>query len=264
MSEYDLPEHSALMPALFVGHGNPMNAIEDNAFSQAWQKVGKSLPRPSSILCISAHWETPGVQLTAMANPRTIHDFYGFPSELYKMRYPAPGSPTLANLVSKTIKGSPVALDFDWGFDHGAWSVLCRMFPMAEIPVVQLSLNYNLLPKEHFALAKELKALRTRGVLIIGSGNIVHNLQLINWEDQPYDWALEFDELVRQRILAGDHESLVHYEDLGQIARLAIPTNEHYLPLLYVMAVRDMDEELTFFAEEITLGSISMRSIRLG
>jgi 4,5-DOPA dioxygenase extradiol len=264
MTEADFEQTQVKMPALFVGHGSPMNAIEDNQFSRAWETVGRALPRPKAILCISAHWETQGVEVTAMESPRTIYDFYGFPPELYAVRYPAPGSPALAAVVQKTLAGVGAQPDLDWGLDHGAWSVLRRMFPEADIPVVQLSLDYRKRMPEHYALAKELKALRWRGVLIVGSGNMVHNLRLVQWQDAAYDWALEFDSLLKERILAGDHAAIQQPEQFGRMAALSIPTPEHYLPLLYTLAVQDPDEPVSFFADQVTLGAISMRGVRIG
>jgi 4,5-DOPA dioxygenase extradiol len=252
------------MPAIFVGHGSPMNAIEENEFSRAWGQVGQSLPRPKAILCISAHWETSGVQVTAMESPRTIDDFYGFPPELYAVRYPAPGSPELASRVGQILAGAAVQPDVSWGLDHGAWSVLRRMFPAADIPVVQLSLDHNSSPQDHYDLGRRLSPLRREGVLIVGSGNMVHNLRLIQWTDSAYDWAIEFDELLEGRILAGDHPSIVHFKRFGRAAMLSVPTPEHFLPLLYVLAVQEQDEPVSFFAAKVTFGSISMRSLRVG
>ena len=252
------------MPALFVGHGSPTNAIEDNEFIRAWIEAGRSLPRPQAILCVSAHWETAGPQVTAMDRPRTIHDFYGFPRPLYEMSYPAPGSPDLACLVQETVRTTRVEPDHSWGLDHGTWSVLRRLFPGAEVPVVQLSLDRTQEPAFHYELGKELKPLRRRGVLIVGSGNAVHNLGLVAWQDVAYDWAVEFDDKVKRLILAGDHRALVRYDELGRAARLSVPTNEHYLPLLYALAVQDQDEQVSFFADKVTMGSISMRSLRIG
>ncbi len=249
------------MPALFVGHGSPMNAIEDNEFSRAWAEVGRALPKPHAILCISAHWETTGTQVTGMDQPKTIHDFGGFPAELYAMEYRAPGSPDLAQLTQQTVKTAPVKVDQTWGLDHGTWSVLCRMFPDADIPIVQLSLDRTQSPEFHYALGQELHALRHKGVLIIGSGNIVHNLRRVVFQEGAYDWAIEFDETIKQLVLAGDHDPIVHYQTLGQAARLAIPTNEHYLPLLYVLALQDKNETVRFFADRVTYGSLSMRSL---
>ncbi|OGO35353.1 MAG: 4,5-DOPA dioxygenase extradiol [Chloroflexi bacterium RBG_16_57_11] len=259
---YELTQEK--MPVLFVGHGSPMNAIEENEFSRAWAQLGQSLPRPRAILCISAHWETAGVQTTAMEAPRTIYDFYGFPPEMYAVRYPAPGSPGLASLVQRTVQCAAVQPDLTWGLDHGAWSVLRRMFPAADIPVVQLSLDYTKSPQEHYALGKELSSFRQRGVLIVGSGNMVHNLRMIQWGEAAFDWALEFDELLRQRILAGDHSAIIQYSQFGRLATLSIPTSEHFLPLLYALAAQEESEPVSFFAEKVTLGSISMRGVRIG
>ena len=253
------------MPVLFVGHGSPMNAIEDNEFSRSWMEIGRSIPKPNAILCISAHWVTEGTKVTAMKQPRTIHDFYGFPDELYAMRYPAPGSPELAEMIRQMVRKAHVEPDSGWGLDHGTWLVLSRMFPDADVPVVQLSLDGTKEPAFHYELAKELRQLRDEGVLILGSGNIVHNLGMVNWDDgAPYDWALDFDEKVKQFILSGDHKSIIHYEQFGDLARLSIPTNEHYLPLLYALGQQDDDDRITFSTETVTLGSISMRSVMIG
>lgn len=257
------PESDTPMPALFIGHGSPMNAIEDNEFAQGWANVAQSFPQPKAILCISAHWQTVGTQVTAMAQPKTIHDFYGFPQALFAVNYPAPGSPELAQLIQQTVRSTSVESDQQWGLDHGAWSVLCRMFPDADIPVVQLSLNQHKPPEFHYELGKELRALRRRGVLIVGSGNIVHNLRMLRWADEAYDWAVEFDEQIKQAILAGDHDTIINYERLAELARLAVPTDEHFLPLLYVLACQE-NEAVSFFAEKVTLGAISMRSVRVG
>jgi 4,5-DOPA dioxygenase extradiol len=258
------PETDGKLPVLFVGHGSPMNAIEDNPFSHTWEEIGKQLPRPSAILCISAHWETPGTQVTGMEHPRTIHDFGGFPRQLYEMQYPALGSPELARLTQSTVQKTLIRLDSNWGLDHGTWSVLARMFPAADIPVVQLSLDHTQRPEYHYALARELSTLRKRGVLVVGSGNIVHNLGLISFHNKPYDWAIEFDETIKQLILKGDHESIVHYEKLGQAAALSIPSNEHYLPLLYALALREAQEPVKFFTDQLAYGSLSMRSLWIG
>jgi 4,5-DOPA dioxygenase extradiol len=252
------------MPVVFVGHGSPMNAIEDNEFSQAWAETGRSLPRPRAILCISAHWETAGTHVTASPRPEMIYDFYGFPPPLYHVDYPTPGSSSLAGLVQKTVRMAKVHLDPDRGLDHGAWAVLCRMFPEADVPVVQLSLDHTQEPAFHYELARELRSLRSQGVLILGSGNIVHNLGQMAWEDMAFDWAMEFDQKVKQLILTGDHDAIIHYPKLGRAAGLSVPTHEHYLPLLYVLALQEKEEEVAFFTEKITLGSISMRSLRIG
>jgi 4,5-DOPA dioxygenase extradiol len=262
-SQPDFAESGERMPVLFVGHGSPMNAIEDNAFGRAWAEVGQRLPRPQAILCVSAHWETAGTQVTAMARPRTIHDFGGFPPQLYAQQYPAPGAPELAQLVQATIKDTRVDLDLRWGLDHGTWSVLLRMFPQADIPVVQLSLDRTQPPAYHYALGRALAPLRRRGVLIMGSGNIVHNLRAVCFEDEDgaYDWATEFDETLRRLITAGDHAAIIAYDRLGKSAGLSIPTNEHFLPLLYVLGAQEKGEAVRFFNDKITYCSLSMRGV---
>jgi 4,5-DOPA dioxygenase extradiol len=258
------PNSEAVMPVLFVGHGSPMNAIEDNPFSRAWGELATSLPQPTAVLCISAHWESNGTRVTTAEHPRTIHDFHGFPQPLFEKQYPAPGSPDLARLTQAAIGQGRVELDTAWGLDHGAWSVLCRMFPRADVPVVQLSLDRTAEPARHYELARQLRALRRKGVLIVGSGNLVHSLREVVWQEAAHDWALEFDAQARQLILAGDHASLIDYQRLGRSAELSIPTNEHYLPLLYALALQEKTDGLRFFAERVTLGSISMRSLRIG
>jgi 4,5-DOPA dioxygenase extradiol len=256
-----------LMPALFIGHGNPMNAIEETVYAAAWRAAAAALPRPTAILCVSAHWETEGTLVTAMEKPKTIHDFYGFPDALYRVEYPAPGSPALAERVRQLVGSTAVRPDdgYSWGLDHGAWSVLRRMYPEADIPTVQLSLDRSRPARFHYDLGAELAALRREGVLILGSGNIVHNLRLLQWNaPEPYPWAVEFDRLAAELILAGEHARLVAYQELGESARLAIPTNEHYLPLLYILALQQPGEAVSFFAGGLPLGSISMRSLRIG
>jgi 4,5-DOPA dioxygenase extradiol len=260
----DAPDSEVAMPALFVGHGSPTNAIQDNEFTEAWAEAARSLPRPRAILCVSAHWETAGTQVTAMERPRTIHDFYGFPAALSAKEYPAPGAPDVARLAQDTLRKTRLALDMDWGLDHGAWSVLCRMFPQADVPVVQLSLDRTQPPAYHYDLGRELKGLRRKGVLIVGSGNMVHNLREVVWQDTAHGWALEFDAKLKELILAGDHDSIIRYPKFGQAARLAVPTNEHYLPLLYVLGLQEKRDEVRFFADKVTLGSMSMRSVRIG
>ncbi len=252
------------LPALFVGHGNPMNAIEDNEFSQAWSAAAKALPRPRAILCISAHWETRGAQVTAMEKPRTIHDFMGFPRSLFEVQYPAPGSPELVQQVRKVVKLTDVQPDRTWGLDHGAWSVLCRMYPQADVPVVQLSLDRTHDAPFHYELGQQLKALREDGVLIVGSGNLVHNLRMMVWEDTAFDWAIEFDARVRQWILDNDHDPIIHYEKQGRAAALAVNSAEHYLPLLYILGLKEENEPVSFFAEKVWGGSLSMRCVRIG
>ena len=252
------------MPVIFVGHGSPMNAIEKNEFSIKWNNIGSQLPVPELILCISAHWETDGTHVTAMKDPRTIHDFYGFPEDLYKINYPAPGSPERAEETKKIITETEVVLDNQWGLDHGCWSVLYHMYPQANIPVVQLSLDRTKPPEYHYNLAKQLAALRDKKVLIIGSGNMVHNLRMIDWNDKVFDWALEFDNKLAGLITNCEHAPLINYSFLGAAAKLSIPTNEHYLPLLYILALQEDKEHVQFFNEQITLGSISMRGVIIG
>lgn len=254
-----------MMPVLFVGHGNPMNAVEETPFAAAWREEAGRFPKPKAILCVSAHWETNGTQVTAMERPRTIHDFYGFPEELYQVQYPAPGSLELAERVRELAGTQEVTADESWGLDHGTWSVVRRMYPAADIPLVQLSLDRVRSPREHVALARALRQLRGEGVLILGSGNLVHNLPLMRWGNEtPYPWAEEFDKLAAELIMSGDLDSLADYTGLRESARLSIPTNEHYLPLLYALALRLPDEPISFFAEGIVLGSVSMRSFRIG
>ncbi len=256
--------NSDRIPAIFVGHGSPMNAIEDNEYSRAWQQLGKELPRPSAILCISAHWETSGTRVTAMDPPRTIHDFWGFPDELYAKRYPVPGSPALARHVQSVLGSSVVALDAEWGLDHGTWSVLSRMYPAADIPVVQLGMDSTLAGKGHYDLGKKLAPLRKQGVMIVGSGNLVHNLGMAQFSGKPaYGWAIEFDALVKRLIEAGDDGALVAYEKLPK-SYLPIPTAEHWLPLLYVLGARARSEPVRFITESVTYSSLSMRGAIFG
>lgn len=255
---------TAPMPIVFLGHGSPMNAIEDNDFRRSWQSLGKRLPRPKAILCVSAHWETRGVYVTASEQPETIHDFGGFPKALFAVRYPAPGSPALAHRVAELIDDARVHLDPERGLDHGAWSVLGPMYPEADIPIVQLSLAVLKPGAWHYDLAKALAPLRDEGVLVVGSGNIVHNLRMHRFNDStPYDWALRFDDDVAERISAGRHDGLLGYETLGSDALLSIPTPEHYLPLLYVLALQREGEAVSFFNDQIT-SAISMRSLLIG
>ena len=258
------PERSGHSPLLFVGHGNPMNAIEDNHFRRTWEKIGKEIPQPEAILVISAHWQTRGSWVTAMENPRTIHDFYGFPQELYEQKYPSPGNPELASMISGMMPDKKIGLNSDWGLDHGTWSVLKPMFPKADIPVVQLSLDAEQPPEYHFMLAKNLEYLRKSGVMIIGSGNIVHNLSLMKFSPEAYDWAIEFDDKVKSLIDLRDYQPLIDYDKLGEAARLSIPTNEHYLPLLYSLALVGKKDEIQYFNEVATMGSVSMRSFIAG
>nr|MDO8114850.1 4,5-DOPA dioxygenase extradiol [Candidatus Sigynarchaeota archaeon] len=235
-----------------------MNAIEDNASSRAWKRLGEEIPRPSVILSISAHWETRGTKVTGMAKPRTIYDFWGFPDTLYKMKYPAAGSPALAKLVAKQLVGIGVGLDTEWGLDHGTWIVLARMYPRADIPVVQLSLDYTVPGQKHFEIGKSLAELRERGVLILGSGNIVHNLGMMQLSEGGYDWAIEFDEMIKRLLIEGKDATIIDYEALPR-SHLPIPTPEHFLPLLYIIGAKHPSDRLRFVAENIVYGSVSMR-----
>jgi 4,5-DOPA dioxygenase extradiol len=262
-------QSTGLMPVLFVGHGSPMNAIEENEFVSEWRKLGETIPFPRAILCISAHWETNGTLVTAMTKPPTIHDFGGFPPELYRVQYPAPGSPELAADIKKTISGENIGLDEKWGLDHGAWSVIRNIYPLANVPVLEMSLNYNLSPGDHFNLAKELSDLRRRGVLIIGSGNMVHNLRMISWEhandpDYGFDWAKTANNFFKDRILDGNFGPLIKYNQLGTEVQMAVPTPDHYLPLLYTLALKEKDEAVTFFNDKSVMGSLTMTSVRIG
>jgi len=257
------------MPALFIGHGSPMNAIEDNEFSQSWQELGKKLPPPEAILCLSAHWETNGTFVTAMENPKTIHDFGGFPKTLFDVQYPAPGSPKLAAKIRQIISKTDVDLDETWGLDHGAWSVIKHLYPAADVPVIQFSLDYSKPPQYHYDLAKELNVLRSQGILILGSGNLVHNLRMVSWEhagqsEYGYDWAIEANEKIKHLIEQGDHKSLIDYQSLGKSVHLAIPTPEHFLPLLYILALKGNDEQLSFFNDKPVMGSLTMTSLQIG
>lgn len=257
-------EQDIVMPAMFVGHGNPMNAIEDNEFSRGWEAQGKLLPAPKAILCISAHWLTRGTRVAAMEKPETIHDFGGFPQTLFDVQYPAPGSPEFAKETSTVITKTKVELDFEWGLDHGCWSVLNKMFPNADIPVYQLSIDYYQTPAYHYALAEELKSLRKKGVLIMGSGNIVHNLGMVQWADTAYDWAIEFDTKIKEFIDARNHQGVINYKDLGKSALLSVPTNDHFLPLIYTLGVTDTKEAISYFNEKNTMGAVSMSSFVAG
>ena len=252
------------MPVLFVGHGNPMNAIEKNEYHNTWTEMGKALPKPKSILVVSAHWLTKGTKVTAMEKPQTIHDFGGFPDELFAQQYPANGSPEFARETQALITKTKVQSDMDWGLDHGTWSVLLPMYPNADIPVFQLSIDYSQPPQYHYDLAKELAALRKKGVLIIGSGNIVHNLGMIDWGGKAYDWAIEFDEKIKKFIDSGDHSSIINYQNMGKVAQLAVPTNDHYLPLLYSLALQKKSDTLSYFNAKCEMGSVSMRSVKIG
>lgn len=256
------------MPVLFIGHGSPMNAIEENEFVQGWRTIGSTLPKPNAILCVSAHWETRGTFVTAMEKPRTIHDFGGFPKALFEVQYPAPGSPELAGQVKELIKKTEVGLDEKWGLDHGAWSVINRLYPGADIPVIEMSLDYSQTPQYHYELARELASLRRKGVLIIGSGNMVHNLGMVAWDklNAPaygYDWALEASEKMKGFILDGNHQPLINFKQQGKAFDLAIPSPEHYLPMLYALALKEEDEKVTLFNDKAIAGSLTMTSFKI-
>ena len=239
-------KNSETMPVLFVGHGNPMNAITQNEFTDGWRLTGEALPKPSAIICISAHWETNGTFVTAMEEPKTIHDFYGFPPALFDVQYPAPGSPQLATEMKDTITKTLVELDHKWGLDHGCWSVVKKMFPSADIPVIELSLDYTKPSQWHYELAGELSFLRRKGALIIGSGNMVHNLRLLNWQGTGgFEWAIEANEKIKNLISNNEHQQLIHYNSLGKDIQLAVPTPEHFLPLLYVLGLKDDKDSFT-------------------
>lgn len=256
-----------LTPAVFFGHGNPMNAVSKNAYTEGWASIGKSLLRPRAVLAVSAHWYVPATAVTAGDAPRTIHDFGGFPEELYRVAYHAPGSPDLALRVRDLLGAIPVRLDQAWGLDHGTWAVLRHVFPEADVPVVQLSIDETQAPRFHYETGKRLAPLRDEGVLIMGSGNIVHNLHAYAWGRhgiEPYDWAVRFERQARERLLEGDDATLVAYESLGPDARLSIPTPDHYLPLLYVMGARQAGERVSFPVEGVDGGSVSMLTVQFG
>jgi 4,5-DOPA dioxygenase extradiol len=256
------------MPVLFLGHGSPMNAIEENEFVRGFREVGKILPRPAAILCISAHWETLGTFVTAMDNPPTIHDFGGFPRELYEVQYPAPGSPELAEETKQLVTKTEVGLDQKWGLDHGCWSVVKHLYPEADVPVIQMSLDRDRDPQYHYELAKELAELRNKGILIIGSGNMVHNLGMVAWDrlddEFGYDWALEASDKMKQLIMAGNYEPLIQYQLQGKAFQYAIPTPEHFLPLLYALALKEDYETIKLFNDKAVAGSLTMTSVKIG
>lgn len=263
-----LLDSTAPMPVLFLGHGSPMNAIEENEFVQGFRETGKTIPQPSAILCISAHWETRGTFITAMEKPRTIHDFGGFPQALFDVQYPAPGDPLLARETQGLITKTTVGLDESWGLDHGAWSVIKHLYPAADVPVIEMSIDHYQTPQYHYELAKELAALRRKGVLIIGSGNMVHNLRMVAWDKlnadaYGYDWAIEASEQMKQYIRTGDHQQLIRFRSQGLAFDLAIPTAEHYMPLLYTLALQEKDEQVSFFNDKPVGGSLTMTSVRI-
>ncbi|WP_353136973.1 4,5-DOPA dioxygenase extradiol [Pseudopedobacter sp.] len=262
----DLPE-TETMPALFIGHGSPMNAIEDNIFVQNWRKLAQNIPKPTAILVISAHWETQGTKVTAMEKPRTIHDFGGFPRALFEVQYPAKGDPELAAYIKEALKHfAVVELDQLWGLDHGNWSVVKHLYPNADIPVLQLSLDYSKPAEYHYNLAKELQILRKKGVLIIGSGNMVHNLRMVSWENmlEPgfgYDWALDINDKMKQYISEDNHLALINYQNFGIEGKYAIPTPEHYMPLIYTLALKDKNDKVSFLNDIPIGGSLTMTSV---
>ncbi len=256
------------MPVLFLGHGSPMNAIEENEFVAGFRNIGKTIPKPKAILCISAHWETKGTKITAMEKPRTIHDFGGFPKALFDVQYPAPGNPGLAKEIQNGVQKTVVGPDQSWGLDHGAWSVIKHLFPQADVPVLELSIDYTKQPQFHYELAGELAWLRNKGVLIIGSGNMVHNLGLIAWnkmnvDNYSYDWAIEASTKMKNLILNGDHNSLIKYDLLGNSFKYAIPTPEHYLPILYTLALKSDNEKISIFNDKAMAGSLTMTSVKI-
>ena len=246
------------MPVAFFGHGSPMNTLDRNRYTEAWRKVGDSIPTPKAIVCVSAHWYTEGTAVTAMSRPRTIHDFYGFPQALFDVQYPAPGQPEIARRVRDLLAPVDVALDDSWGLDHGTWSVLKHAYPKADIPVIQLSIDGTQPPQFHYDIARRLAPLRDEGILVTGSGNVVHNLRLMRPGAQAFDWAVRFNESIREALAARDHATLIDFEKLGADARLSVPTPEHYLPLLYVAGLQREDESMTFPVDGYDLGSVSM------
>lgn len=266
---YSQGENTERMPVLFIGHGSPMNAIEDNYFSKTWRQLGVSLPYPKAIICISAHWETAGTFVTAMPVPPTIHDFGGFPKALYDVQYPAPGSPSLASEVIKTFDKNNAGQDKAWGLDHGAWSILRHLYPEADVPVIEISMDYRKDAPAHYELAKQLKVFRNKGVLIIGSGNIVHNLGMVAWDhandpEYGFDWALKANEIFKELIISGNHVDLADYKKLGKEVQLAVPSPDHFLPLLYALALREEHEPISFFNDKAVMGSLTMTSLKIG
>jgi len=265
----ELKEEDIKLPTLFIGHGSPMNGIENNEFSQTWKNFGKEIPKPKAVLVISAHWLTNGTKITAMENPKTIHDFGGFPQALFDVQYPAKGDPKLAIETSKLITSTQVELDHEWGLDHGTWTVVKHMYPDADIPVLQLSIDFNKPAQYHYDLAKQLASLRKKGVLLIGSGNMVHNLRMIAWDklnesNYGYDWAIEMNSIFKDKIQSGDVKSLIAYEKLGTAAQLAIPTPDHYFPLFYNLGLQDENDAIRFFNDKSVGGSLTMTSVKIG
>ncbi|EMY70334.1 4,5-DOPA dioxygenase extradiol [Leptospira vanthielii] len=261
------PSSDTIMPSYFLGHGSPMNAIEENEFVDGLRYLANTIPKPKAILCISAHWVTDGTFVTAMENPPTIHDFGGFPKALFDVQYPAPGSPELAKLIQSMVKSQNVKLDYEWGLDHGAWSVIKHIYPKADIPIVQLSMDYKSSSEQHFQLAKELTPLRNQGILIIASGNIVHNLRMVAWdrlnEVYGFDWALNVNQKVKDWINKEDYESLIQIRNHGKEFEWAIPTAEHYLPLLYILGAKLSSDSVSFFNDKPVAGALTMTSVKL-
>ena len=260
---------SDLMPVLFLGHGSPMNGIENNTFTDEWKKLGETIPTPKAVLVVSAHWLTKGTKITAMPSPPTIHDFGGFPKELFAVRYPAPGDPALALETSKLVTNTNVGLDHDWGLDHGTWTVVKHMYPNANIPVLQLSIDYDKPAGYHYEFVRQISSLRRKGVLIIGSGNIVHNLRMVAWDkihepEFAFDWAMEMKVRVKDLIESGDHNLLINYEKLGRSASYAIPTPDHYYPLLYALGLQNKNEQAIVFNDVAVMGSLTMTSVKIG
>lgn len=265
----DILPNTAKMPVLFLGHGSPMNAIEENEFVAGFRNIAKTIPTPTAILCISAHWYTKGTKVTAMKMPQTIHDFGGFPKELFEVQYPAKGSPELAQLTKELILPTEVELNHDWGLDHGAWSVIKHLYPEANIPVIQMSIDYSLTGQAHFDMAQKLQSLRNKGILIIGSGNIVHNLRMVDWanfdkDNYGFDWAIEAREKINKNIIDGDFANLINYQKQGKAFELAIPTPDHYLPLLYTLGLKNESENIQLFNDKLLAGSLSMTSVKIG
>jgi 4,5-DOPA dioxygenase extradiol len=261
ISDITIKDENGKMPVIFIGHGSPMNAIEKNEFSQSWIELGKLLPKPKAIMSISAHWLTNGTFVTTASHPATIHDFGGFPDELFDIQYPAEGAPVYAENTKQLAHLTNIENDEKWGLDHGTWSVLLSMFPNADIPVYQLSIDYNKPPQFHYDLARQILALREKGILIMGSGNIVHNLAALRYNREPYDWATEFDQKIAGYIETGDDKSIVNFQKMGSISRMSQPTHDHFLPLLYTLGMKDQKDKIDFFNTGFDLGSISMRSV---
>ncbi|MBK6859647.1 MAG: 4,5-DOPA dioxygenase extradiol [Saprospiraceae bacterium] len=262
-------DNTEKMPVLFLGHGSPMNAIEENEFVVGFRKVGASFPKPKAVLCISAHWETKGTFVTAMDKPATIHDFGGFPQALFDVQYPAPGSPELAQQTKEIVSKTQIGLDNKWGLDHGAWSVIKHLYPQADVPVIQMSLDYTQNGQYHYDLSKQLSSLRQKGILILGSGNMVHNLGMIAWDklnsdSYAFDWALEASDKMKNALLSGNHQTLIDFRSQGKSFDLAIPTPEHYLPLLYALALQDKTDSIELFNDKAVAGSLTMTSVKIG